>query len=241
MKKGESLFESAMFAATIVFKILIPPMYPLERLEKYCKSRLRKNPKAYSPRWFLAELYRYRQKNEEAKREYFELGKLGYTTDKDQLRLGQVLFRLEDFKGVIEVMAPVIDKYPTDKNANWYLGISYFRRNEFQEAILYLENAIKAGIRRYEDYGNLGYSYDRLGQLDKAIEAYRKALALKPDSGNVRRNMALAHLKNAQALVAKNLEAAEREVQMALDVDPANAEAIALLNRFRQSEEASTN
>lgn len=234
MKKDETFFETAIFVAGIVFKVLIPPVGSLERLERYCKSRLRKNPKTYSPRWLLAELYRYYQKNEEAKREYLELRKLGYTTDKDLLRLGQVLFRLQDFQGVVEVLGPVIDKYARDGNANWYLGTSYLTLNEHQKAVMYLENAINAGIMRYEDYGNVGYCYDRLGQLDKAIEAYSRALELKPDSWSVRRNTALAYVKRAQSLLLEDLEAAEGEIRKALDVDPVNADAIELSDRLKQ-------
>lgn len=240
MDRGETLFARTMFVVILVFKMLIPPMYSLERLEGYCKFRLRKNPTAYSPRWFLAELYRYYQKNEEAKREYLELRKLGYMTDKDRLRFGQVLFRLQDFQGVTEVMAPVIDKSPRDKNTNWYLGISYLKQNELEKAVMYLERAINAGIRRYEDYGNLGYCYDRLGEFDKATEAYSAALALRPDSREVRRNMALVYLKTAQPSVPGNLEAAERAVQKALDVDPGNAEALTLLEKLDQLKKQSS-
>lgn len=261
MKKGETLFARIHFVVAIVLKMLTPPMYSLERLEQYCRSRLARNSRAYLPRWFLAGLYKDYQRHEEARNEYLEIKRLGYMGHQDLLGYAEVLFRLKDVDGVIETLAPTTDKYPQDRDANWYLGVCYIEKEDFEKAAHYLEKAVQTRRRHrvdywrpqfwvayllervkrsidvyrkggYEDYWRLGCCYDRLGQLNKAIEAYSAALVLKPDSGDVRRNMALAYIKSGQSFIPSDLEAAEREVRKALDVDPDNAEAVTLLEKL---------
>lgn len=111
-------------------------------------------------------------------------------TTEDSLGLGEVLFRLEDYHGVIATMSPIVDKYLKHKNANWYLGRSYMKTGEYQKAAIYLEKVILAGSKRYEDYWHLGDCYHYIGQFEKAREHYSKALSLKPDSQELKENKA---------------------------------------------------
>ena len=189
MYKGETYWGIVIFANITIFKILTPPVYSLERLEKHCRSWIKKYPMAYSPRWFLAQLYKDYKKNEEAKKEYEEIQLLGYMTDKDRIDFGEVLFRLENYQGAIQTLISVIDKYPRHKNANYFLGINYMKKEEFEKASVYLEKVILAGSRRYEDYWHLGFCFGNSGQLEKAREAYQNALILKPDSIELKKNL----------------------------------------------------
>jgi len=228
MKKRESFFEGIILPTILSLKMLIPPFYSFKRLEQSCKTWLKRNPEASYPRSFLADLYRFYGKNEEAKQEYMELKHLSYMKDSDILGLSEVLFRLEDYQGVIETLALIIDKYSRHKNANWYLGISYMKKEDYQKAVVYLEKVISVGKKRYEDYWHLGFCYDRLGQFEKAHGAYYKALAMK-DSKELRQNIASVHIRIAQSFLDADLNSAERELKKALDVYPGNAEAIRVL------------
>lgn len=186
----KTFIEKRIFLINIFFRMLLPPIYSFERLERYCKERIEKNPKSYLPRWFLAGLYKDFKKNEAAKKEYQEIKKMGYMTPKDSLSLGEVLFRLEDYHGVIETISPIIHKYPKHKNANWHLGRSYMKIGECQKAAIYLERVILSGSKRYEDYWHLGDCYHYIGQFEKARAQYSKALSLKPDSQRLKENIA---------------------------------------------------
>lgn len=190
MRKKEGFFEGIVLPATLILKMLIPPFNSLRRLEKACKAWLRRNPEASFPMSFLADLYRFYEKNEEAKQEYMKLKHLGSMSDSDRLGLGEVLFRLEDYHGVIENASPILDKYPKRKNANWYLGRSYMKIGEYQKAAIYMENVILAGSKRYEDYWHLGDCYHYTGQFKKAREQYSKALSLNPGSQELKENIA---------------------------------------------------
>jgi protein O-GlcNAc transferase len=229
MEKRETYFERIVFITITILKMLIPPVYSLEKLEKYCRSRIKKNPKAYSPRSFLAQLYKDYKKNEEAKREYEEIKLLGHMTDEDWLNLGEVLFRLEDYQGVIETLAPIIDKYPRHKNANYCLGISYMKKEDFQNAVVYIEKLLVAGNRRYEDYWHLGFCYSHIGKLEEANEAYYKAFVMKPDSKELRHNIAANHVSIGRSFLDTDVVRAEREFKRALEINPGDSEAARML------------
>lgn len=261
MKKGETFFDRILFTVMMVFKMIVPPVYSLERLERYCKSRIKINPRAYSPRWFLAGAYKDYQRYEAAKQEYFAIRDLGYMSDSDILDLSAVLFALKDIHAVIENLEPIIDKYPHHRDAHWYLGVCYMEREKFEEASHHLEKVMRARKRwwvgylkprfwvargqetvekwtdvyskgGYKDYWRLGFCYERLGQLEKARDAYSRALLLKPDSIEVRRNLASVYLRIGQSLLPINPEGAEREVRRTFDLDPANRDAVELLEKI---------
>lgn len=236
MKKRETLFEGIILPTILTFKMLIPPFYSFRRLEKSCKAWIKRNPEASYPRSFLADLYRFYEKNEEAKQEYMELKHLGSMTDSDILGLGEVLFRLQDYQGVIETLSPIINKYPRHKNANWYLGRSYMERGDYQKAATYFEKVILYRSKRYKDYWYLGYCYDAVGKLEDAKEAYLKALSIKPDSIEVKYNLVLVIKKIGQVLYP-NLDEAEAKFRKALELNPNNTEAIKRLKNIKEVRE----
>jgi tetratricopeptide (TPR) repeat protein len=230
--------ERLTFLINIIIKILTPPLYSFNRLERYCKTYIEKYPKACLPRWFLAGLYKDFKKYGDAKREYSELQHMGCLTEKDRMKLADVLFNLKDYTGTIEILAPLIDKYPYNKNANWCLGISYMRKDEFHEAIVYFERVIAVGSRRDEDYWHLGFCYDRIGDLEKAKDAYSKGLSINPDSKEMRDNLASIYIKNGQHFLdvdveKSNLIEAEKAFNKALDINPGDPLAIKLLENIQ--------
>lgn len=233
MIKGESFLERTTFLFNIIIRMIVPPFYSFERLEKYCKACVKKNPRAYFPRSFLAGLYKDYKKNEEAKKEYDEIKLLGYMADDDWLNMGEVLFGKKDYQGVIETLAPIIDKNPRHKNANWFLGISYMKKEDYQNAVVYLERATSTGSKQYEDYWHLGFCYDHLGKLEKANEFYYKALVMK-SSLELRQNIASVHVRLAQFFLDTDLERAEIELKKALAIHPDNAEATRILEGIRK-------
>ncbi len=228
----ETIFERTKFAFLIGLKMLSPPIYSFSRLERSCRKWLEGNPSAYSPRVFLANLYKDYLKNEEAKSEFLEIQRLGYLTDRDRLTFGEVLYRLQEHEGVIETLSPIIDSYPNDKHANWYLGISYLELGNFGRASQYLERAISSGIRRPDDYWRLGICYDRIGELGKAAEAYQEALLGRPDSEDLKKNLTAVYVRLAKSLVETNPVQAERELRKAIELSPTDPEAVGLLALF---------
>lgn len=234
MYKNETILNRVSFLIVIALKMLTPPIYSLERLEKYCREQIEKHPKAYSPRSFLAQLYKDYKKDEESMKEYEELKLLGYMEDDDWLNLGEILFRLENYQSVIETLAHIIDKYSKNKNANWFLGISYEKKGDYQKAVVYLKRIIAAGSRLYEGYWHLGICYSHLRNIEGAIDAYRKALAINSDSIELKKNLASVYIRRGQSLLDKDIKLAEQEFKKSLDIDPGNSEAIRILDDIPQ-------
>ncbi|OGQ09713.1 MAG: hypothetical protein A2026_14225 [Deltaproteobacteria bacterium RBG_19FT_COMBO_46_12] len=232
MVKGETLLEKTIFLIHIVYKILTPPLYSLERLEKYCKYRIQRNSRAYLPRWFLAGLYKDFQKYQEAKQQYLEIKHLGYMTYKDKINFAEVLFRLGEYQNVIDLLLP--QDWSEERTSNRYLGLSYLKLGKFHEAIHHLEKVIATGKPGYEDYWQFGFCYDRLGNLEKAKEAYMKVLSMKPDSKELRENLALIHIRIGQSFLDTNLEEAKINFKTALEINPGDKQAIKLLENVQK-------
>ena len=243
MHKGETKFDGIFFAIKTVLKMVTPPIYSLGRLEKYYKSQIKKNPQAYSPRISLAQLYRDHKRYEDALMQLDELKRLDYMTDSAWITYGVVLYRLDDYQGAIDSLAPILDKNslaPVIKKllryqrVNWYLGRSYIKKEEYQKALTCFEREVKSGYKGYEVFWNLGFCYSNIGQFEKAKDAYSKALALKPNSNELKDNLALAHIRLGQSLLDTDLIQAEAEIRKALDVFPEHPEAIEKLKDVQE-------
>ncbi len=57
---------------------------------------------------------------------------------------------------------------------------AYFAEGRYREAIPLLERDLLRHPEHYESQAFIAYAYEKLGEADKAIEAYRKTLSLNP-------------------------------------------------------------
>src|SRR5579884_260325 len=97
----------------------------------------------------------------------------------------------------------------------------------WQAAVDAFQKASEVDPNQHVIWGNLAESYvalagtktgaDAQADLDKGLEAYGKAIALKPDDPAYHNNYALALVK------AKKLDEAKAELTKAADLDPTNA------------------
>jgi tetratricopeptide (TPR) repeat protein len=87
------------------------------------------------------------------------------------------------------------------------LGTIRLQQNRNQEGIEYLEKAISLEPRLIGARLNLGEACSRLGQIDKARQAYRDALRVRPDSTPAR--LSLAQLEASAGNHATSLQVAE--------------------------------
>ena len=87
--------------------------------------------------------------------------------------------------------APVWADARSDARAEVEFGITVARRGLWREAIFRWERAIKLDPTYASAYNNLGIAYENTGELDKAREAYERALELEPESVLIRQNYEL--------------------------------------------------
>ena len=78
-----------------------------------------------------------------------------------------------------------------DAKAQVEFGISVAQRGLWKEAIYRWERATQIDPTYAAGFNNLAVAYEHEGMLDKAAEAYERALKLEPDNALVRQNFEL--------------------------------------------------
>ena len=70
---------------------------------------------------------------------------------------------------------------PDFAQAYGHMGWVYYSLKNYEEAVNFLEKAIRMGQSNLSNHLQLGLSYAYLRQCDKAKEHLQKALAIQPD------------------------------------------------------------
>ncbi len=79
----------------------------------------------------------------------------------------------------------------SDAKAQVEFGIAVAQRGLWKEAIYRWERATQIDPTYAAGFNNLAVAYEHEGMLDKAAEAYERALKLEPDNTLVRQNFEL--------------------------------------------------
>jgi tetratricopeptide (TPR) repeat protein len=74
----------------------------------------------------------------------------------------------------------LVVEYPTNARARAYLGLCYFRKNDFCEAAPHFRQAMLLDDKFWEAAFKLAQCLDRMLRFDEALEAARAAHCLKP-------------------------------------------------------------
>lgn len=78
----------------------------------------------------------------------------------------------------VEFCSKAIETNPKSYEANNQMGLVYYCRNEINEAIKYYETALKLKPDGdFKVYSNLGYAYEKIGQIDKAIKIFSQLVS----------------------------------------------------------------
>ena len=79
----------------------------------------------------------------------------------------------------------------SDARAQVNFGIDVAQRGLWREAIYRWEKAVEIDPKYASAYNDLAIAYEHEGQLDKARQAYEKALELDPNNSQIRQNYEL--------------------------------------------------
>jgi Tfp pilus assembly protein PilF len=92
---------------------------------------------------------------------------------------------------VAAVSGPVYADARSDAKAQVEFGIAVAQRGLWKEAIYRWERATQIDPTYAAGFNNLAVAYEHEGMLDKAAEAYERALKLEPNNTLVRQNFEL--------------------------------------------------
>jgi Tfp pilus assembly protein PilF len=79
----------------------------------------------------------------------------------------------------------------SDARSEVTFGIDVATRGLWREAIYRWEKAVELDPKYAQAYNDLAVAYEHEGQLDKARQAYEKALEIEPNNGQIRQNYEL--------------------------------------------------
>ncbi|MDW3229772.1 MAG: tetratricopeptide repeat protein [Acidobacteriota bacterium] len=97
----------------------------------------------------------------------------------------------DDLKGALEMLQGLVKEYPDDANVHYLLGVTLGRLQRYEEAIpeLILVNEISPEFA--PAYQQLGFCYQSLKDMDKALEFYKKSAELDPANATNLYNLGL--------------------------------------------------
>jgi tetratricopeptide (TPR) repeat protein len=91
---------------------------------------------------------------------------------------------LKDYPDADKWFTKSVEWNPTDSLGWYYLGRTKYNENRFEEAIGAFEQCLKLDPRNVKAEDNLGLSFEGLNQIEKAMAAYRIAIAWQKDAAD---------------------------------------------------------
>ena len=86
----------------------------------------------------------------------------------------------------LELLLPLAESHAAEPEVVEGLGLAYYLKNQYSEAVRYLESAVALRPPDAPLLNALGDSYQNLGQPEKAKESFERSLALNPSQEAVR-------------------------------------------------------
>ena len=107
---------------------------------------------------------------------------------------------------LLSAAAPLLADGREAAKAEAQFGIDVAQRGLWREAIYRWERAVELDPTYAAAFNNLAVAYEHEGQLDRARQAYEKALSLEPANVQIRQNFDLFKEVNERAASEKSKE-----------------------------------
>ncbi len=122
------------------------------------------------------------EKSEVAVKFYKKAAELGYEGAKTYVYMAKAMVKTKDSVNVAKVLQDGIEKFPADNQPLIDELIDYYlRTNKTDEALNYLDMAIKKDPKKHIYHYVKGTLFDKQGKVEEAKAAYEKTAEMKPD------------------------------------------------------------
>jgi len=148
------------------------------------------------------------------------------------LGLGEALLRWRHDPVALQYLLAIRAKFGDLPLYKFELGLAYFYLTRFQEALQEFESVAQEQPKSSRVQYLLGGTYQELGDLDKAEDCYRKAIALKPDEASYYLSLASLLKKVHPADLTEPVRLSEK----ALGLSPDNEDVKLLLASCYQTQ-----
>ncbi len=121
------------------------------------------------------------EKYDDAIKYYKEAAKYEYNGARTYELIASSYFSKQDTVGALSVLQEGFNKYPESSSIMVQMINIYLNSNKVDDAMKYLELAIKQDPENASFYFAQGSLFDKLSETEKAITSYEKAIELKDD------------------------------------------------------------
>jgi len=84
----------------------------------------------------------------------------------------------------LHIFEKIVEKYPKEKQAHFWLGTAYHARNSYDEAVEELNKALELDPEYGESLNMIAYAYAGKGDFENAIEYFNKYASISPGDAN---------------------------------------------------------
>lgn len=130
---------------------------------------------------------------------------------KNYFELGQIKLLRKDYQSAVNALRHAVALSPDAAVSHWYLGLALARFGDIEEGLSEINQAIEMGYNysgRLSDIEKLLKIYIEIGNYEKIIELYKKAIELKPKDAQLYASLAAAYEKNKE--IDKAIETARK-------------------------------
>ncbi len=162
----------------------------LDRAIEELRAYIGANPSDKQGHRLLAEVLMENGDRETARREYLLAG-VDVTIDpEDFARKGDQYMKAREYGQAIGAYQTALKGRPAWTEIQYNLGKAQMAAGRDDDAMVTFTALIKSGSKDGALFHDVGLLYERIGQLDQAIDAYRLAIANEPDNVNAHRRLA---------------------------------------------------